>query len=180
MVQSFVGEIRMFGGGFNPAGWQLCNGQLVNISDYEALFTLIGTTYGGNGTTNFALPDLRGRIPIGQGNGSGLTPRVIGQNGGQETVTLTSQQMPSHGHAFYASPAKASLTNFSGNLPGAVISPLAGEFYVNPNANPAPAVGTLLAGSLGVMGGSQGHDNMMPTQCVSFIISMFGIFPQFS
>jgi microcystin-dependent protein len=182
MVQPYVGEIRMFGGTFAPAGWMLCNGQILSISAYETLYSLIGTTYGGNGTSTFGLPDLQGRIPLGQGQGTGLSPRILGQPGGQETVTLTTQMIPGHSHPFNVSPSKASVTTISGNLPGAVIGGLTGELYtvVTPPPNPPAIAGTLMATSVGPAGGSQPHDNIMPSLCVTFIIAMFGVYPQFN
>jgi microcystin-dependent protein len=161
----FVGEIRMFGGNFNPNGWAFCNGATIPISQNDVLFNLIGTTYGGDGQSTFQLPDLQGRFPIHQGTGSGLSTYVIGQKAGVETVTLTTQQIPNHTH-------QALCYNAGGNAN----SPANGEwavgaaYYINsaPNTN---------MGSLGSTGGSQPHDNMIPFLCVTFIISLFGIFP---
>jgi microcystin-dependent protein len=168
MSQPFIGEIRMFGGNFAPAGWAFCDGSLVSIQDNETLFNLIGTTYGGNGTTNFALPDLRGRIPLHMGSGSGLTPRVLAQVGGTETVTLLTAQLPAHNHV-----AQGSSNNGSQNGPGNGV-------WAASNLNQF-AAGTpnavMNAQALANGGGNQPHDNVMPFLAVSFIISLFGIYP---
>lgn len=168
MSQSFVGEIRIFGGNFAPSGWMLCDGQLLLISEYDTLFALIGTTYGGDGQTTFALPDLRGRIPLHQGQGAGLSPHYIGQNGGAETVTLVAAELPSHTHrlasgfaAMYGDPSNASVAD-TGTT----------SIYGAGGAN----VDMAAAASVPA-GGSQPHNNLMPYQCVNFIISLFGIFP---
>lgn len=165
MAQPYVGEIRMFAGNFAPAGWQFCQGEELPISEYETLFQLIGTTYGGDGQSTFALPDLRGRVPIHTGNGF-----VLAETGGVEEVTLTINQIPSHNHALIAttsladtsSPANA---NFSTNPPGSKMFS---------SANPS----TALAGqTITAIGGNQPHTNFQPYLCVNFIISLFGIFP---
>jgi len=165
MSQPYVGEIRMFGGNFAPAGWMFCEGQLLPISEYETLFNLIGTTYGGDGQSTFALPDLRGRIPVHVGPGF-----TLAQSGGQETVTLTTSQLPSHGHPATAlSTTAQATTNPAGAVWGAVTasSPYSSAAF-DSQMNPA---------SIGSAGGSQPHTNFMPYLCVSFIISLFGIFP---
>jgi microcystin-dependent protein len=164
MAQPYVGEIRMFGGNFAPAGWMFCDGSLLPISEYETLFNLIGTTYGGDGQSTFALPDLRGRLPIHQGNGF-----TLAQTGGSETVTLTTSQIPAHSHAFQASASSANDGNASGN----VVSQ-ASSFF--PYLNAAPTQG-MNSQSIGLAGGNQPHNNFQPYLCVSFIISLFGIFP---
>lgn len=153
----------MFGGDFAPVGWEFCNGQLVAISDYETLFNLIGTTYGGNGEDNFALPDLRGRAPVHTGGGFSL-----GQGAGSESVALISSQMPSHKHTLLGSSRTAT-----------AVSP-ANEGFARASRNRYAVPGTLqpLANNaVGVAGGTLPHDNMGPYLCVSFIISMFGIYP---
>lgn len=162
MAQPYVGEIRMFAGNFAPAGWMFCEGQLVPISENETLFQLIGTTYGGDGQTTFALPDLRGRIPIHQGNGF-----VLAEIGGVEDVTLTVSQTPVHNHALLATNAKGGLSEPTGNR--LATSPI----Y-------ASAPGNLVNmhwESISPVGGSQPHTNFQPYLCVNFIISLFGIFP---
>ena len=170
MGQPFVGEIRMFGGNFAPAGWAFCSGQLMPISENETLFNLIGTTYGGDGQETFALPDLQGRIPIHAGQGPGISQSYqLGESAGAESVTLTVSQMPIHTHALIASSDPGNATSPGGNL-------LANPFNTFPYF-PASGALQLSAQTLQPAGGSQPHDNMMPFLCVSFIISLFGIFP---
>jgi microcystin-dependent protein len=170
MATPYVGEIRMFGGSFAPAGWAFCNGQLMPISENETLFTLIGTTYGGDGQETFGLPDLQGRIPIHAGQGPGITQNYqLGEKAGVENVTLTTQQLPSHNHGWLASNDPSNSLIPTGNTlsPPLNITPyFAGNATVPLNSQ-----------SLQPAGGSQPHDNMMPFTCVSFIISLFGIFP---
>jgi microcystin-dependent protein len=166
MAQPYVGEIRMFAGNFAPAGWMFCEGQLLPISENETLFQLIGTTYGGDGESTFALPDLRGRIPIHQGNGF-----ILAETGGAEEITLTTQQIPSHTHALLASTANASATSPAGNV--GARNTVAAVFQYG-NDNPAQP---LSPQAVGPVGGSQPHTNFQPYLCVDFIISLFGIFP---
>jgi microcystin-dependent protein len=168
MSSPFIGEIRLFGGNFAPQGWAFCDGSLVAIADNDALFALIGTTYGGDGQTTFALPDLRGRVPLHQGTGAGRTV-TIGEQAGVEAVTLTQQQLPAHTHQPAASNGQATQTTPAGGV-WAVSS--AGTAY-------APGVATvpMQAGLIDAAGGSQPHDNMAPTLVTSYIISLFGIFP---
>jgi microcystin-dependent protein len=164
MAQPYVGEIRMFAGNFAPAGWMFCEGQLLPISENEVLFNLIGTTYGGDGQSTFALPDLRGRLPVHQGNGY-----ILAQTGGAETVTLTTNQIPVHTHAFLAS----TVTGTQIAAAGEVIASLqtVKVYRSGPGAVP------MATGSVTVQGGSQPHTNFQPYLCVDFIISLFGIFP---
>jgi microcystin-dependent protein len=164
MAQPYVGEIRMFAGNFAPAGWAFCNGQLLAISEYDVLFQLIGTTYGGDGQETFALPNLQSRVPIHQGNSF-----VLAETGGVESVTLTVQQLPAHSHAFLASQNQAGNTNPPTNVLGQIPG---GNVYIQETAD-VP----LNPGSIGNAGGSQPHDNMQPFLCISFILSLFGIFP---
>jgi microcystin-dependent protein len=168
--QPFIGEIRMFAGTFAPAGWAFCNGQLLPIAEHDALFTLIGTTYGGDGQNTFALPDLQGRIPIHQGTGAGLSPRVLGQAGGTESVTLTQNQIPAHGHTLLGSTNVATLTDPGGNV--LAQSGTFDAYQSDPSLN-AP----MAAQSISPLGGSQPHENMQPFVVVSFIIALVGIFP---
>jgi len=163
MGQPYIGEIRMFGGTFAPVNWAFCDGSLLPIADNEVLFQLIGTTYGGDGETTFALPDLRSRVPIHQGAGF-----VIGQAAGEESVTLNVNQIPLHSHAPQAS---SNAGNQSGPANGVWASSSLTQFSANP-----PSV-NLAAGALQQSGGSQPHDNMVPFLTVSFIICLFGIFP---
>ena len=164
MAQPYIGEIRIFAGNFAPAGWAFCNGALLPISENDALFTLIGTTYGGDGQSTFALPDLRGRLPIHQGNSY-----VIGQTGGVEEVTLTSQQIPAHSHAMLASTSTGTQSGAAGNVlaSGSSISIYRSAM---PNSPLSPQM-------IGPVGGNQPHSNMQPYVCVNYIISLFGIFP---
>ena len=164
MAQPYVGEIRMFAGNFAPAGWMFCEGQLLPISEYETLFNLIGTTYGGDGQSTFGLPDLRGRIPLHQGNGF-----ILAETGGAEEITLTVPQIPAHGHPLLASTSPGTSVNSQGNLTSE--SPSI-RLYVE--ATP----GVNMSGSAtSATGGSQPHTNFQPYLCVDFIISLFGIFP---
>ncbi len=166
MGSPFIGEIRMFAGNFAPSGWALCDGQVLPIAENDALFTLIGTTYGGDGQETFALPDLRGRIPIHSGTSPSGISYVIGEQGGAEEITLTSQQIPVHRHPL-ASPAPAT----SGSPPGNAFGAATGLNLYAEAEGIADLEGNLPAG------GSQAHDNMMPYLAVNFIISLFGIFP---
>ena len=164
MAESYVGEIRMFGGNFAPYGWQFCNGQLLSISNYDVLFNLIGTTYGGDGQNTFALPDLRGRSPVHTG---GLLSYVQGQTGGVENVTLTTAQLPAHSHPFTVSGGGGTSASPAGNfLAGSALGQYA----------PTPGNG-VSANVLGSVGNSQPHSNLMPYTTVSFIISLFGVYP---
>lgn len=164
MAQPYVGELRMFAGNFAPAGWMFCEGQLLPISENETLFQLIGTTYGGDGQSTFALPDLRGRIPIHQGAGF-----VLAETGGAEEITLTVNQIPGHGHAAMASTGIANQSSPTNNV---VAQSSAADLYIE-DAATAP----LAASAIAPTGGSQPHTNFQPYLCVNFIISLFGIFP---
>lgn len=164
MAQPYVGEIRMFAGNFAPAGWMFCEGQLLPISEYETLFNLIGTTYGGDGQSTFALPDLRGRIPLHQGNGF-----TLAETGGAEEITLTVNQIPSHTHPFIAAATTGDQVSPAGLV-------AASSFNVTPYINDVPN-GNMSASAISSIGGSQPHTNFQPYLCIDFIISLFGIFP---
>jgi microcystin-dependent protein len=164
MAQPYVGEIRMFAGNFAPAGWMFCEGQLLPISEYETLFNLIGTTYGGDGQSTFALPDLRGRLPIHFGNGF-----TLAETGGAEEITLTVAQIPAHSHPFLGTSSLASATGPGGNV-------LAESTLLTMFQSGAPTI-AMAAGTTSSIGGSQPHSNFQPYLCVDFIISLFGIFP---
>jgi microcystin-dependent protein len=168
MSDPYVGEIRLFAGNFAPQGWAFCDGQLLSIATNEVLFDLIGTTYGGDGQTTFALPDLRGRVPVhlGSNNQSNYLP---GQSGGTESVTLTANQMPAHGHAMYASTSPASAAHGPSEVLG---SSTAMNLYGTGVPNMA-----MDPNALTPVGGNQPHENMPPFVALSYIISMFGIFP---
>ncbi len=168
MSDPYIGEIRMFGGNFAPQGWMFCEGQLLAIAEYDTLFTLIGTTYGGDGQSTFALPDLRGRLPLHQGTDQGST-YTLAQTGGAETVTLTAQQLPVHSHPLLATGDNATATAASGNT-----------LAQTPSYTPyiaSPPNTALAGGAIGPSGGSQPHNNFQPYLCVSFIISLFGVYP---
>lgn len=164
MAQPYVGEIRMFAGNFAPAGWMFCEGQLLPISENETLFNLIGTTYGGDGQSTFALPDLRGRVPMHFGSGF-----ILAETGGVETVTLTTTQIPTHSHPALATSLAANNAAPSGNL--LAQTGTFDGYQTNPPSSP------MASQSNGSTGGSQPHNNFQPYLCVDFIISLFGIFP---
>jgi microcystin-dependent protein len=169
--EPFIGEIRMFAGNFAPRGWAFCQGQLLSIAQNTALFSILGTTYGGNGMTTFALPDLRGRLPMQPGQGPGLSPRNLGEPGGSETVTLIASQMPAHNHYLNVSSGPATQSSPAGARLGTTEPGAPGPYSVaSSNQQMAPDV-------VGVTGGSQPHANMPPFLCVNFIIALEGIFP---
>ncbi len=166
MSDPYVGEIRMFGGSFAPAGWMFCDGQLLPISENETLFNLIGTTYGGDGQSTFALPDLRGRVPIHVGNS-----HILAETGGVEEVTLTVQQIPAHNHTFSVSTASG-----TGTAPAnAVLASGSNVSIFRPDTIPNQPMN---AAAVSPIGGSQPHENVQPYLTISYIISLFGIFPQ--
>ncbi len=164
MAQPYIGEIRLFAGNFAPAGWMLCDGQLLPISENETLFNLIGTTYGGDGQLTFALPDLRGRVPVHFGNGF-----VQAETGGVEQVTLTQNQIPAHAHPLMASGDPASSPNPAAHVLAETVSTT--PYFAGPPAVP------LAPQSILPVGGSQPHNNLQPFQCINYIISLFGIYP---
>ena len=164
MAQPYVGELRIFAGNFNPAGWMFCEGQLLPISENETLFQLIGTTYGGDGESTFALPDLRGRLPLHQGNGY-----ILGETGGVEEVTLTINQIPSHSHPMMGSSGNGSQSNPQNNV---LASSTLVKLYSGEAADTAMAANAITSA-----GGSLPHTNFQPYLCVNYIISLFGIFP---
>ncbi|HWQ33419.1 MAG TPA: tail fiber protein [Blastocatellia bacterium] len=169
MGQPYVGEIRIFAGNFAPAGWMFCEGQTLPISENETLFTLIGTTYGGDGQETFNLPDLRGRVPVHMGTGSDGITYQLAEQGGVEEVTLTVQQIPVHNHALLASAAEGTQNDPADSLPAA--SPSV-TLYVE-----SGTTANLSPNAMSAVGGSQPHSNFQPYLCVNFIISLFGIFP---
>jgi microcystin-dependent protein len=166
MSNPFIGEIRMFGGNFAPAGWAFCSGQLMPISQNDALFSLIGTTYGGDGQSTFALPELRGRIPIHQGSGF-----TMGQIGGVETVTLATQQIPNHTHP----PQCKSTAGELGSPQNAVWAASTSNQTIYSDS--PPTAGLMSSACMKAGGGSQPHENMMPYLAISFIIALEGIYP---
>ena len=169
MSQSpFIGEIILFAGNFAPRNWAFCNGQLLSISQNTALFSILGTTYGGNGQTTFALPDLRSRVPVHAGQGPGLSSYALGQVGGEETTTLTVNQMPAHAHT---ATNPAANTDPTSNRPAASLAPARGGAY-----GPTPAA-QLAGPTVAPTGGSQPHSNLQPHLTLNYIIALFGIFP---
>ena len=172
MAQPYVGEIRMFAGTFAPVGWMFCDGQTLPISENETLFQLIGTTYGGDGQSTFNLPNLQSRVPIHMGTSGGQT-FILAEMAGVETVTLTAQQIPVHTHPIVASASPGTSTSPVGTVLAEASGTAGGELTYGTD----PAIVAMNAQSLTQAGGSQPHDNMQPYLVISFIISLFGIFP---
>jgi len=170
MSEAYVGQIKIFAGNFAPRGYALCDGQLLAISSNDALFSLLGTIYGGDGRQTFGLPDLRGRVPIHMGSGPGLTPRQIGQRSGRETVTLVTGQLPAHNHGPVKGTGDAATTRSPSDAIFAETAPQ--DIYRDDEINT-----TLAPQSVSSVGGGQFHDNMGPYQCVNFIIALYGIYP---
>ncbi len=169
MSEPFVGEIRMFAGNFAPRGWAFCDGQLLAVSQNDALFSLLGTIYGGDGRTTFGLPDMRGRIPIHAGTGPGLSPRRLGAKFGTEEETITVNQLPSHDHDVKASTSVANKA-----APANRVTAESSLFDLYQTGAPAQDMST---DAIGKVGGSQSHINLMPFLCVNFIIALVGIYP---
>lgn len=167
MSQPYVGEIRMFGGNFAPAGWMFCEGQLLPISEYETLFNLIGTTYGGDGQSTFGLPDLRGRLPLHQGNFGGVT-FTLAEITGTEQVTLNATQIPNHTHV-----VQATTNSNTASQPGGNFLASGPDIYEIDTAGNT----TMANNTLSSVGGSQPHSNFQPYLCIDFIISLYGVFP---
>ena len=174
-MEPYIGEIKMFAGTFAPSGWQLCNGQLLSISQNTALFSLLGTTYGGNGTTTFALPDLRGRAPIHQGQGNGLSNYVLGEVIGTENVTLSQQQMPVHTHNVRAVSAPADQAVPTNFYPSAIIDPTTGSS--TNSYSDATADVSMNPGTITPAGGSLPVNIIQPILAVNFIIALTGVYP---
>lgn len=175
-VTQYVGEIRPFAGNFAPDGWLICDGSLLQISEYETLFVIIGTTYGGNGESTFALPDLRGRVPIHQGNGY-----VLGESGGIENVTLSNQNMPSHSHLISPTNTIGGKVNTefgTSTSPSNLVPALSKENkYIQGETNGSMPAGTINQINVGTTGGSAPHENRAPSLVVNYIISINGIYP---
>jgi microcystin-dependent protein len=173
-MEPFIGTIIMFAGNFAPRGWAFCYGQILSIAQNTALFSILGTTYGGNGQTTFALPDLRGRVPMQPGQGPGLSPHTLGEQAGAETVTLLQTQMPAHNHIVNASSANGSAPSPQNNFNAVTYDPNTlnplDSYSSSQNTTMNPAV-------IGASGGSQPHQNMQPYTCINFIIALEGIFP---
>jgi len=179
-TDNFLGEIRLFGGNYAPEGWVFCDGRLLSIFQNEALYALVGTTYGGDGMTTFAVPDLRGRVPISQGAGPGLTSRIMGESAGAEEVTLGLVNLPSHAHSVAAS-TDAATTRSAG--PTVVLAEAKDKIAGQTDARYLPASKsvsssvTLSANQVSSTGGSQAHPNVMPSIAVNYIMAVTGIFP---
>ena len=174
MSEPFIGQIMMFAGNFAPRDWAFCDGQLLSIAQNTALFSILGTTYGGNGQTTFALPDLRGRVPIQQGQGPGLSPYILGQASGVENVTLLISNIPAHTHSLGASSGQGDSPSPEGAVPAVTVDPNSQQplnsYASTPNTSMA-------ATSVGLAGGSQPHTNIQPYLSINFIIALEGIFP---
>lgn len=175
MSDQYIGEIRLFGFSRIPIGWLACNGALLSISQYDVLYTLIGTTYGGDGVTTFAVPDLRGRVPLSQGIGRGLSQRSLGERAGEESHTLVNNEMPNHGHALLSTTNAGTTTTPGTGVHLAAASIPATHLYA-PQAN-VPTNYNVMAPSIGLAGNNEAHNNMMPTLTCNYCIATDGIFP---
>ena len=177
MSEPFIGEIRMFAGNFAPRGWAFCDGQLLAVNQNDALFSLLGTVYGGDGRTTFGLPECRGRVPVGQGQGPGLSNRPLGQKAGQETVTLITQNIPQHNHggSLIARGVDGTTTTSADNMYAKGAAAPAAMYH--PGQGRASSPTFMNANALRQIGGSQPHSNMAESLTVNFIIALFGIYP---
>ncbi|HET9619224.1 MAG TPA: tail fiber protein [Pseudolabrys sp.] len=176
MQEPYLGDVRMFGGNFAPRTWAFSNGQLLSIAQNTALYSLLGTTYGGDGVVTFGLPDLRGRAPVGQGQGNGLSNRVMGEMSGQEQVTLLLSNLPGHNHGFFATQANANTSTIGPTvlLGTAVASSGTPHLYIAMQGNTAAP---LSSAAVGMTGNTQPHPNMMPTLTLNFTIALQGVYP---
>jgi microcystin-dependent protein len=176
MSDPFIGEIRMFAGKIPPSGWAFCDGQLLAVSQNNVLFQVFGTRYGGDGTTTFGLPDLRGRVPVhagDSGGGPGLTDRGLGDTGGAETATIAEDELPPHTHAAPVSDETGTRDGPSGGLPARL--PSAAPVYAK--GTPLNYTGPMAEGTLGTAGGAQAHDNVQPFLCIQFMVALTGTYP---
>ncbi len=176
MSDAYVGEIRLFAGSFAPEDWAVCDGSLLSINSFQALYALIGVTWGGDGKTTFAVPDLRGRVPLGQGQKPGLTARTMCQTGGAETVTLTAATMPSHNHPVAAATAEATAAKPAGN--GLATAAATHGYYVPAGSDDPVNASVLNALTIGNDGGNLPHANLMPSMALTYIIATNGLFPE--
>jgi microcystin-dependent protein len=176
MSSFYLGQITMFGFGFAPKGWALCNGQTMAINQNAALFALLGTSYGGNGVQTFALPNLQAAVPVCEGQAAGLSSYVLGQVGGNANVTLSLNQLPSHGHTFNATKTNGASATLAGNIPATSTFGSVPAFYASQGTPPLVFV-PLAAGACGTTGSSQAHSNLMPSLTINFCIALTGIFP---
>jgi len=178
----YLSEIRIFAGNYAPVDFKLCDGSLLPINSYQALFTLIGTKYGGDGVNTFGLPDLRGRLPVGQGTGTGLTPRLMGSTGGAETVAVDSTQIPAHSHNFVVSTVPANISQSTNAPTGSSYLGVAasnagvGVAYISASAT-GVSTADLNSGAVIANPGGQAHSNLMPFGCITYIICVQGLFP---
>ncbi len=175
-MEGTLATIMMFGGNFAPRAWMYCDGTLLQISQYDALFSLLGTTYGGDGVTTFALPDLRGRIPVGTGTGGGFSAITLGEMAGSESITLTQAQMPAHAHPMTATVGTSPSNADGSNSPAKVLATPAGNLY----APVGSATNTFLAGAnvaLAAQGGNQPIEIIQPYQVINYVICVEGIYP---
>ena len=179
MTNTFLGQIMMFGGNFAPRNYAFCNGQLMSIAQNAALFSLLGTTYGGDGISTFALANLQSRLPVHQGQGPGLSNYALGQTGGTTTVTIVPNSMPTHSHSLNATQTNATAPSIANNLlPGTPTAGATPEFYAaNIQGQPPLVPHVMAAATVGNAGGSQPHSNLMPSLCITFTIALSGIFP---
>lgn len=175
MSEAFIGQVVLFAGPFAPRNWHFCDGSIISIQQNAALFSILGTVYGGNGSSTFALPDLRGRVPVGAGSGPGLSPWNPGQANGTENVTLNTNQMPTHNHNLVASSSVASTGQPGNNFLGQANDGQGGDLSIYSTAQTAAPMGN---GSIGAAGGGQGHPNIQPSLGMNYIICTQGIFPQ--
>lgn len=175
-MEPFLGQIVLFAGNFAPRGWAFCDGQLLSIASNTALFSILGTTYGGDGRTTFALPDLRGRVPVGPRTGPGLSTRGLGQRGGTETVTLTEAKMPSHAHTYSpaASDQEGDSQSPGGNYWSADAAGQSAAYRSSPDLDPGTSMGPQVTNDAG---GGEAHDNMQPFLGVNYIIALMGVYP---
>jgi microcystin-dependent protein len=183
-MDNYIGEIRIFAGDFAPVGWSQCNGALLSIAENEALYTLLGTTYGGDGVSTFGLPDLRGRVLVNQGTAVSGTNYVLGQSGGTEGVTVLSTQMPQHNHSFVVSTNDGNVIQVNNNFYAAPVAPTdppsANKSIVFYQPDTAGEVkSTLKNSTIQPVGGNQPHENMQPFVTITYIIALYGIFPSF-
>jgi len=180
-MDQYVGEIRMFAGTFAPVGFFWCDGSLKSIAEYQALFVLLGTTWGGDGQTTFAVPDLRSKLPVGQGTGPGLTTRILGQRAGTDSVTLVEGNLPQHNHSFNVQTSPATTSSLASGA--AFASPTTNQAsgvvadYVTPTTSPAPVAWTLAPQAVTAYGLNGAHENQMPSTSINYIIAYEGIFP---
>lgn len=178
MSEPYLGQIMMFAGNFAPTGWMLCQGQLLPIAQYSALFAILGTSFGGDGVRTFGLPDLRSRVPVGTGQGPGLTNYVIGEQAGSESVALTVNQMPSHNHMVGVSNAAGTSTDPTNQLVGQINTGTSRQPTTTAMGYaPVPQTGTMAPGAVSMNGNNQPHANIQPVLGITYCIAYQGVFP---